>query len=227
MSRAPPGGLESNFTRGTVSGSGHVDRAANHADASRGTRGVRRTRFASLYFSRMSIPVWKNAQKEKKRNRSDVSDPNEPAIDSIHGSDAVGARDEERNLRERDATRGGSNDPCMHIWALPRLYDRTLHGEARHAPRVASLPTASPTRETSTRVESRASRRALKRVSRKTKSRRRGGFDSSREVPVPPLGGGSYKKMRAPSSVRVHPRVVHVAVHRRSASSPPRHRRFA
>ena len=55
--------------------------------------------FASLYFSRMSIPVWKNAQKEKKRNRSDVSDPNEPAIDSIHGSDAVGARDEERNLR--------------------------------------------------------------------------------------------------------------------------------
>lgn len=66
----------------------------------------------------MSIPVWKNAQKEKKRNRSDVSDPNEPAIDSIHGSDAVGARDEERNLRERDATRGGSNDPCMHIWAL-------------------------------------------------------------------------------------------------------------
>jgi len=38
-------------------------------------------------------------KKEKKRNRSDVSDPNEPAIDSIHGSDAVGARDEERNLR--------------------------------------------------------------------------------------------------------------------------------
>ena len=95
--------------------------------------------------------------------------------------------------------------PVCTYGRLPRLYDRTLHGEARHAPRVASLPTASPTRETSTRVESRASRRALKRVSRKTKSRRRGGFDSSRDVPVPPLGGGSYKKMRAPSSVRVHP----------------------
>ena len=99
--------------------------------------------------------------------------------------------------------------PVCTYGRLPRLYDRTLHGEARHAPRVASLPTASPTRETSTRVESRASSRALKRVSRKTKSRRRGGFDSSRDVPVPPLGGwfiqenaGALERSSSPGGTR-------------------------
>ena len=61
--------------------------------------------------------------------------------------------------------------PVCTYGRLPRLYDRTLHGEARHAPRVASLPTASPTRETSTRVESRASRRARRWIAATEKKR--------------------------------------------------------
>ena len=74
-----------------------------------------------------------------------------------------GAR--ERSVFSSSDTRGvavGSNDPCMHKWRVPRAATIALY-VARRVTRPAPRPfTLDETRETSTRVESRASARARK-----------------------------------------------------------------